>query len=274
MHSSNVTGEIFDVKKIFAKAKSFKLKNPKNEEEIFTICDMTASAGHIKINVEELCCDAAYFSAHKMCGPTGVGILYIKRNLMREMYPATFGGGMVSEVLSDSSTYRSDIKRFEAGTPNIAGAIGYGAAVDYINNLDIEKIREHTKNILKYAVEELTKLEDRGVVKIFTEKNFEKNIGIISFEVYKKADLRNKNYKNSDETSNKNLTIHPHDVAQILADNNIAVRSGHHCAALLMDHLAVTSLTRASFYFYNTKKDVDALIQNIIKTQEVFSKQT
>lgn len=274
VHASNVTGQIFDIKSIFAKA----IEISKN---IFTICDMTASAGHINVGIKDIDCDAAYFGAHKMCGPTGVGALYIKRKLMRNMFPATFGGGMVSEVLDESSTFRSDIKRFEAGTGNIAGVIGFGAAVDYINNLaketeekksdlenkkdrkeieenqsGLEIIRNHTKEILDYALSELSKLEESGLIKLFTERNTENNIGIISFEVYKK----------------NGGVIHPHDVAQILADNHVAVRSGHHCAAPLMRKLNVTALTRASFYFYNTKDDVDALIINLKKVQDIFSK--
>ena len=263
VHASNVTGQIFDVRSIFAKAKE-------NAKNIFTICDMTASVGHMSVDIKEIDCDAAYFGAHKMCGPTGVGALYIKREIMRNMFPATFGGGMVSEVLDESSTFRSDIKRFEAGTGNIAGVIGFGAAVDYINNLGkenerkeieennsgIQIIRSHTKEILDYAISELSKLEESGVVKLFTERDTENNIGIISFEVYKKS----------------GGVIHPHDVAQILADNHVAVRSGHHCAAPLMRKLGVTALTRASFYFYNTKDDVDALIINLKKVQDIFSK--
>ena len=263
VHASNVTGQIFDVKSIFAKVREI-------SKNIFTICDMTASVGHINVDVKDIDCDAAYFGAHKMCGPTGVGALYIKREIMRNMFPATFGGGMVSEVLDDVSTYRSDIKRFEAGTGNIAGVIGFGAAVDYINNLGkendrkeveenksgLEIIRNHTKEILDYALSELSKLEESGILKLFIERDTENNIGIISFEVYKKS----------------GGVIHPHDVAQILADNHVAVRSGHHCAAPLMRKLNVTALTRASFYFYNTKDDVDALIINLKKVQDIFSK--
>ena len=279
VHASNVTGQIFYIKSIFAKAREI-------SKNIFTICDMTASVGHINVDVKDIECDAAYFGAHKMCGPTGVGALYIKREIMRNMFPATFGGGMVSEVLDDVSTYRSDIKRFEAGTGNIAGVIGFGAAVDYINNLGkendrkeveenksgLEIIRNHTKEILDYALSELSKLEESGLIKLFTERNTENNIGIISFEVYKKnKDLNNLN-SDLDVNIKTRLVIHPHDVAQILADNHVAVRSGHHCAAPLMRKLNVTALTRASFYFYNTKDDVDALIINLKKVQDIFSK--
>lgn len=282
VHASNVTGQIFDVKSIFAKAKSV-------SKSIFTICDMTASAGHIKINIKDLGCDAAYFGAHKMCGPTGIGALYIKREIMREMLPASYGGGMVWEVSDESSTFRSDIKLFEAGTGNIAGVIGFGAAVDYINNLGKEKnikeeegnlvkenkfgleiIRSHTKEVLNYALSELSKLEESGLVKLFTEKNIEKNIGIISFEVYKKS--KDFDSKNLNINAKSISSIHPHDVAQILADNHAAVRSGHHCAQPLMRELCVPALTRASFYFYNTKDDVDALIINLKKVQNIFSR--
>lgn len=264
---SNVTGEIFDVKNIFTKSK---------EVDAFTICDITSAAGHIDVNLHELDMDAAYFSAHKMCGPTGVGVLYIKNKYLNFMSPSTFGGGMVFEVNLEKSNYRSDIKKHEAGTANIAGVIGFGEAINYLENIGIKNIENHVKDLMIYAFEKLQKLEDENKIKIFFEenekiegnkyKNLEEkvnnNVGIISFEVY----------KNEEEGDVGRKIIHPHDVAQILADNGVAVRSGHHCAQLLMKKFCVPALTRASIYFYNDKNDIDKLIVGIEKVFKVFGK--
>ena len=245
--ASNVTGEIFDIKSLAAKAKDC---------GAMTVCDMTAAAGHIIIDASDLGVDCAYFGAHKMCGPTGVGALFIKREIVREMSPATFGGGMVWEVSDSSSNFRSDIKKFEAGTGNIAGVIGFGVAVDYLSGINIQKINAHTKEILAYAFAELEKLSKENIIKIYAEKDVEKNVGIISFEVMR------------DDGS----IIHPHDVAQVLADNHVAIRSGHHCAQPLMRKLGVASLSRASFYLYTDKRDVDTLVVSILKVAEKFSR--
>lgn len=240
--ASNITGEIFDVKNIFAKAGKVKA---------FSICDMTAAAGHLDINVKDLGCDAAYFGAHKMCGPTGVGVLYVKHDVLNTMEPVDFGGGIVWEVEKDNTIYRSDNKRFEPGTPNIAGVIGLGAAIDYINKIGLENIRNQVEEVTKYAFEKLVEFEKENKIKIFAEKRVEKNVGIISFEV---------------------MGVHAHDVAQILADNGVCVRSGHHCAQLYIKKMCVPALTRASIYFYNTKEDVDQLIKAIEKVIEKFGK--
>ncbi|MDQ5957529.1 MAG: cysteine desulfurase / selenocysteine lyase [Patescibacteria group bacterium] len=240
--ASNVTGQIFDVKSIFNKAKSHK---------IITFCDMTAAAGHIDINVKDIDCDISYFGAHKMCGPSGVGVLYIKHELLNQFEPTSWGGGMVWDVNKDNTSYRSDNRRFEPGTPNIAGVIGLGYAIDYINNITIEKIRNQIEEVTVYALEKISDLEKENKIKVFAEKEINNNIGIISFEVD---------------------GVHAHDVAQILADNDIAVRSGHHCAQLFMKKNCVSALTRISLYFYNTKKDVDVFVKGLQKVLDKFQK--
>lgn len=242
---SNITGEIFDVKETFAKSKKFKA---------FTICDATAAVGHMIVNVKELGADSLYFSAHKMCGPTGVGVLYIRRDMLRSMEPAAYGGGMVWEVTECKSSYRSDVKKFEAGTSNIAGVIGLGAAIDYLENIGLENIHKYIQDLTSYTLKKLEALEAQKKIKVFASRVINKNIGIVSFEVYKKS----------------GEVIHSHDVAQVLGDASIAVRAGHHCSKLLINELSVESLTRVSLYFYNTKNDVDMLINTLEKVFEIF----
>ncbi len=242
MYASNVTGEVFDIKSIATRAKEFKA---------FVLCDLTAAVGHVDLNVKSLDIDAGYFGAHKMCGPTGVGVLYVKRELLRGMNPSTYGGGMVWEVSDTTSTYRSDVKKFEAGTPNIGGVIGTGAAVDYINTVGLENIKTHVQDVTAYAILKLVKLGKEGSVKVFTKHEVQKNIGIISFEY---------------------VGVHAHDVAQVLADNHVAVRSGHHCAAPLMRKLCAVAVVRVSFYMYSSTQDVDNLILAIKKVRDTFKK--
>ncbi len=250
MYASNVTGEIFTIKNIFSNAKRW---------AAFTICDATAAAGHINIDVKDLDVDALYFSGHKMCGPTGIGALYIKREIIRNMYPAVVGGGMVWQVGDQRSEYRSDIKRYEAGTPNIAGAIGLGGACEYLNSIGQSDIRKAVEGITKYAIEELGKLEAEGKIKLYAERDYNKNIGIVSFAVYT-------------DVAGERVLVHPHDVSQVLAEEGIAVRAGHHCAPRLISSYGLEGLTRASFYFYNTREEIDKLIAGIIKVTRMFAK--
>ena len=257
---SNVTGEIFDLKSIFAKAK---------EVHAFSICDMTSAVGHMKIDVKDLDCDAAYFSAHKMCGPTGVGALFIKREYTRSMEPVFFGGNMVSKVNinneNKNNEYRSDVKLFEAGTQNIAGVIGFGAACDYLNSIGLDNIYEHNQELFKYFYQSLEKEENINVknnLRIISQSNnlignfikLEKNIGIVTFEIKNK----------------EGVSIHAHDAAQILADDNVCVRSGKHCADLLLQEIGVVASTRVSFYFYNTTEDIDQLFISLDKVLQKF----
>jgi cysteine desulfurase/selenocysteine lyase len=256
---SNVTGEIFEVKSVFEKCKSF---------NIFSICDATSAAGHMVLDLKDLSCDAAYFSLHKMCGPNGVGVLYLKREYSRDMENVFVGGGTVSEYKENKSLYRSDIKYFETGTQNIEGVIASKIALDYLENIGLENIKNHNQELLKYFYESLEKEENIKIkynLEIYSkeinpentsdklDKNENKNIGIISFNVKE---------------------VHSHDVAQILADDNVCVRSGHNCAQVLMKYLKekynVNSVVRASFYFYNTEQDIDKLFISLNKVIEKF----
>ena len=261
---SNVIGQVNDIKKIIAEIK-------KINKNIFIICDMTAAFGHFKIDLKDLrnYIDATYFSFHKSFGPTGVGGLFIKRELSRNMTPTIFGGGMIAHVEKEKSEYRSDIKVFEAGTGNIAGVIGAGEAIKFIEKIAInenskENIFDHNKNLVKYFFEKIEKLnqdlENKNKnknleINIFT-KNYERNIGIISFQIF------------VDEQE-----IHPHDVADILSGKNISVRAGHHCAEPLMNYLNLKNgLTRISFHIYNDETDIDNLIESFLEIKKVFEK--
>lgn len=224
--ASNVTGEIFDVAKLAEKAKAF---------GAYIISDATAASGHIDINFKHINLDAVYMSAHKMCGPTGVGALIIKRNLLRNLRPVTFGGGMVWEVNEAESSYRSDVRAHEAGTAGIAEVIGFAAAIKYIQDNNILSQNSHIADLVEYAISKLSELSDVQV-----HSNINNNVGIVSFSV---------------------SGIHPHDIAEILGRHEIAMRAGHHCAQLAMQHLKVNALSRVSFYFYNTKQDIDSFIE-------------
>jgi cysteine desulfurase/selenocysteine lyase len=258
--ASNVTGGINDIKKIITEIKNI-------NKNVFVICDMTAAFGHIKINLNKNdkgdninslynFIDAGYFSMHKAFGPTGVGVLFIKREISRNFSPTIFGGGMISHVEKENSEYRNDIKLFEAGTANISGVIGAGEAVKFLEEISIEKLEIKNRNLTKYAIE---KLEELDFIKLFCAE-LEKNIGIISFQVF---------VKNGDNF----IEVHTHDVAEILARKNISVRAGHHCAEPLMNYLNTKNgLTRISFHVYNNENDVDKLIEGLMEVKNVFEK--
>lgn len=244
--ASNVSGHIFDI--ALAIESIEKVCKERGQERPIIISDMTAIAGHKDIDLKFIGLDAAWCSAHKMCGPTGVGLLYIKRDISRMMKPIIYGGGMVHTVEPDMASYRSDIAAFEAGTANIAGVIGLGKSIEYIQSIGLKNIHNHIIDLHMYAYE---KMKSIPYLKLYTSKS-ETNIGIISFEFLKptnKSDLKK--------------IIHTHDVAHVLADNNVAVRAGHHCAHLYMKYLDVNSLTRMSLYFYNNKDDIDKLIKGL-----------
>ncbi|VAW15754.1 Cysteine desulfurase =_ SufS, partial [hydrothermal vent metagenome] len=235
--AGNVLGTINDVRKIAELA---------HKVGAVMICDATKAAGHIPINARKLGCDFLIFSGHKMCGPTGIGVLYGKAELLDALPPSMFGGGIVEEVDLQEARWRSAPWKFEAGTPNIAGAIGLGEAVTYLENIGVEKIHEYVSGLTGYAIEELGKL---GGVKMFTQKDADKNIGIVAFSVER---------------------IHSHDIAEIAGREGVAIRAGHHCAQPLMKELDISALARASFYLYNDKSDVNALVGAIKKAQEIF----
>lgn len=236
--ASNVTGEINDVARITEMA---------HKVGAFVICDATTAVGHMPVDVRTLGVDALYFSGHKMCGPTGIGALWVREELLEKLEPGTYGGGMVDTVTTTTATWGLIPERFEAGTPPIAEAIGLGTAVEYLTNVGIEHIRAHDEAL---AEEAITRLEKISGVRVIAEKEHGKNIGIVSFVIE---------------------GIHAHDVAYILGKEKVAVRAGHHCAMPLHTALGVVASTRASFYFYNTREDVDALIKGIATVQHVFS---
>lgn len=232
---SNVMGYIAPIKEIAALA-----------HEVGAIISVDAAQGvpHMKIDVQDLNCDFLAFSAHKMCGPTGTGVLYGKYEILNKMEPIEFGGEMIDIVGETESTWKDAPYRFEAGTPVISGAIGLGAAIDYLTGIGYDQIAEHECELREYAVE---KLEALGGITIFNQAA---ETGIISFNIE---------------------GVHPHDAATIYDTEGICIRAGHHCAQPLMKWLCQPATLRASFYLYNTKEEVDIFIEATRKGKEFFS---
>ncbi|EGG43080.1 cysteine desulfurase [Candidatus Nitrosarchaeum limnium] len=234
---SNVLGTITDAKKIISKCK---------EHGVLTLVDGAQAVPHMPVNLETLGCDFFAFSGHKMLGPTGIGILWVRKSILETMNPFHGGGDMIREVHKYETTWNDLPYKFEAGTPNIADVIGFGAAIDYLTKLGMNNVREHEIELTKYAIEKLSQV--KGLT-IYGTKDISKRGGVISFNF---AD------------------VHPHDVAQIIDEEGIAVRSGHHCAQVLMERLNVAATSRASFYIYNTIEEVDALINSLNKVARIF----
>ena len=231
IHQSNVFGTINPVKDIIEMAKGV---------GAVTLIDAAQSVPHQKVDVQDLDCDFLAFSGHKMLGPTGVGVLYGKPEILEEMPPFMGGGEMIRTVSLNESTWNDIPWKFEAGTPNIAQAIGLGSAIDYINEIGLDKIHEHEQDILTYALEKMQKIPEVNIYGSADERG-----AVISF-----------NLKN----------IHPHDLSQLLDNDGIAIRAGHHCAQPIMKKLGVSATGRASFYLYNSKEDVDRLCESLVKT--------
>jgi cysteine desulfurase/selenocysteine lyase len=208
--------------------------------------DAAQSVPHMKVDVQDLNCDFMAFSAHKMLGPTGVGILYAKREILEEMPPFIGGGDMIKEVHKQTTSFNDLPYKFEAGTPNIADVIGFGAAIDYLNTLGFENIREHEMQITEYALERMNELQG---ITIYGPKVTKERGAVISFNLG---------------------DIHPHDLATILNDFGIAMRSGHHCAQVLMERLDVSATSRVSFYVYNSKDEVNILIDALQSARRLF----
>ena len=234
---SNVLGTITDVKKIIEKCKA---------AGVLTLIDAAQAVPHMKVDLEKLECDFFAFSGHKMLGPTGIGVLWVRKSVLETMNPFHGGGDMIREVHKYETTWNDLPYKFEAGTPNIADVIGFGAAIDYLTKIGMDNIREHEVELTKYAIEKLSEIKG---IHIYGTKDISKRGGVISFNF---AD------------------VHPHDVAQIVDGEGIAVRSGHHCAQVLMERLNVAATSRASFYIYNTKEDIDALVNSLNKVAKVF----
>ena len=234
---SNVLGTISDYEKIISKCKQAGVK---------TLVDAAQAVPHMRVDLEKLGCDFFAFSGHKMLGPTGVGVLWVKKEVLETMDPFHGGGDMIREVHKYETTWNDLPYKFEAGTPNIADVIGFGAALDYLSNLGMDNIRNHEIELTKYALEKMSQI--KGIV-IYGTKDISKRGGVISFNFH---------------------DVHPHDIATIVDREGIAIRSGHHCAQVLMERLDVAATNRASFYIYNTKDDVDKLIQSLAKVSELF----
>ncbi|HEM6088586.1 TPA: cysteine desulfurase [Streptococcus suis] len=213
----------------------------------YLVVDGAQSVPHMAVNVQELDVDFYAFSGHKMLGPTGIGVLYGKEELLNLMSPIEFGGEMIDFVYEQSATWKELPWKFEAGTPNIAGAIGLGAAIDYLTEIGMDAIQAHEAELVDYV---FPKLQAIPGLTIYGSQDLSKRTGVIAF--------------NLDD-------LHPHDVATALDYEGVAVRAGHHCAQPLLRYLQVPATVRASFYIYNTKADCDKLVEAIIKTKEFFN---
>jgi cysteine desulfurase / selenocysteine lyase len=235
IHVSNALGTINPIKRMIAYA---------HQHGVPVLIDGAQAAPHIPIDVQELDCDFYAFSAHKLCGPTGVGILYGKANILESMQPFKGGGDMIASVTFEETTYAAIPHKFEAGTPPIAAAIGFGAAIDYLTAIGIEQIAAYENDLLNYATERM--IDIPGVNIIGTAAN---KAAVISFTID---------------------GIHPHDIGTILNEDGIAVRTGHHCAQPVMQRFNVPATSRASFAFYNKRTEIDALIAGIKTVQKVF----
>ena len=238
-HVSNVLGTINNVKKIIKYA---------HKKGAIVIVDASQSIPHMKIDVQDLDADFLVFSGHKMLAPLGIGVLYGKREILNKMTPFLMGGDMIEYVYEQETTYAPLPNKFEAGTQNVEGVVGLGAAIDYIQNLGYDKMQELENDVLAYARQELSKLDFLTLYMTPNEKN---HSSVISFNI---------------------KGVHPHDVASILDSEGVCVRSGNHCAQPLMRFLGIDSTCRASFYFYNTKEDVDRLVHALNKAYDMFKK--
>jgi cysteine desulfurase/selenocysteine lyase len=234
---SNVLGTIVPIREIVKKA---------HAKDIPVLVDAAQSVPHMPVDVQATDCDFMVFSAHKMLGPTGVGILYVKKEILEELQPFITGGDMIKEVHKYETVYNDLPYKFEAGTPNIADVIGFGAAMDYLNRLGMDKVRDHEIELTKYAMDAMKDIREMTLYGPLDAKN---KGGVISFNLG---------------------DIHPHDLATILNDQGIAIRSGHHCAQVLMEKFDLSATSRASFYIYNTIEEVDKFINALNDARRLF----
>jgi cysteine desulfurase/selenocysteine lyase len=232
---SNVLGVMNPVKAIAAIAHKHGAK---------MVVDGAQSTPHLKVDVQDLDCDFYALSGHKMCGPSGIGALYGKRKLLEQMEPIEFGGEMIDHVDLYDSTWKDLPWKFEGGTPIISGAVGLGAAIDFLESIGMDEIHRHEKQLTAYAVERLSEIDGLTIYGPLNER-----AGLVTFNLG---------------------DVHPHDVATVLDSDGIAIRAGHHCCQPLMRWLKVSSTARASLYLYNTEEDVDRLVASLLKTKEYF----
>lgn len=238
-HVSNALGTINPVREIIEYAHS---------KNAVVIVDGSQSVPHMKVSVRDLDADFFVFSGHKLLAPMGIGVVYGKKDLLNNMSPYILGGDMIEYVYEQSTTFAEIPYKFEGGTQNVEGAVGLAKAIDYLEEIGMDRVLEIEKELTNCAMEELKKLE---YVKVYGPTDIDRRGGVISFEIE---------------------GVHSHDVASILDSYKIAVRSGNHCAQPLMKYMKINSTCRASFYIYNTKEDVYRLIEGIKKTYEMFSK--
>jgi len=235
-HVSNALGTVNPLRKIVQLA---------HAHDVPVLVDGAQAVPHLPVDVQAIGCDFYAFSGHKVYGPTGIGVLYGKEEILAEMPPYQGGGDMISSVTFEKTTYNVVPYKFEAGTPDIAGAIGLGAALEYICKLGMDKIAAHEQDLLAYATEKVGAIA--GVHLIGTARE---RAGVLSFVMD---------------------SVHPHDLGTILDREGVAIRTGHHCAQPVMDRFGIAATARASFAVYNTREDVDALVEGIRKAQEVFA---
>ena len=239
VHMSNVLGTINPIAEIAEMARG---------AGAFVLVDGAQSAPHLPLNVDALGCDAFAFSAHKMLGPTGVGVLWARPGLLPEMDPFMGGGEMISVVQPEGSTWAEVPHKFEAGTPNIADVIAFGAALDYLAELGLDAVREHERHITGYALDALRAIDG---LTIHGPLDIDLRGGAVSFSL---------------------AEVHPHDVSTIVDAHGVAIRAGHHCAQLLMRRLRVPATNRASFYVYNHEREVDVLVDALTEAKRVFAR--
>ena len=236
-HASNVLGNINPVYEIGSLLK---------DKDIYFVVDAAQSVPHMKIDVVKMNCDFLAFSAHKMCGPTGIGVLYGKKNLLEKFDPVEFGGGMIGVVEEKSSTWAILPDKFEAGTPLLAEAAGLGATIKYLEEIGLENIESYTKELTKYLYDELSKISN---IKIYGTNEISDRVSLVSFNLE---------------------GVHPHDLTSFLDEKGICIRAGHQCTQPLLGKLGTYSVARASLYFYNTKEEIDFFIQVLKETKEFF----
>ena len=237
MYVSNVLGTMNPIKEVTEIA---------HAHGAVMVVDGAQAAPHLKLDVQHLDCDFFAFSGHKMCGPTGIGVLYGKKELLNEMEPVEFGGEMIDFVGLYDSTWKELPWKFEGGTPIIAGAIGLGAAIDFLEEIGLDEIERHEHELAGYAMEKMSSMDG---LTIYGPRDPDKRAGIVTFNLD---------------------NVHPHDLATVLDMNGIAVRAGHHCAQPLMKWLECSATARASFYVYNTEEDVDRLVEGLRIAKEYF----
>jgi cysteine desulfurase/selenocysteine lyase len=238
---SNVLGTINPIRDI---VKSVRRISP----HCLVVVDAAQAVPHMVVDVQTWGADFVVFSGHKMLGPTGIGVLWGKTELLEQLHPYQYGGEMIAEVHVDRTIFKKPPQKFEAGTPHIAGAIGLGTAIDYLQSIGMDNVRAHEKEITGYTLKQLSAIVG---LQIYGPKTAEDRGGVIALTV---------------------KDVHPHDIAQVLNEDNICIRAGNHCAMPLHEHLGLVATVRASFYLYTTREDIDALVEGLEKVKRLLSK--